>query len=330
FDNLLGEGGLVTTVLAPLTAPDGLLGGLGEADLFGGTGGLLGDTGLVGSILANVAGPQGLLSGLLDGAVIGESDATGLLDSLLGESGLVESLLGEQGLLARQLPATLDEEPAANLLASVLGGEGLMGDLFGENGLLSGGGLSGSDAVAEELDRLLSGLLGEDGALTSVLAVVSDDGGLLDSLLGEDSLVGGLIGDGGLLGSILGGLLPGSPIFGLALSDEGQDAVFSMADNGELGESVPLGGDDEGGSIASGAGIELVEELLQSPSPFEVSLQEEEIAELIDDQSEAESMPVDSALEAESDPIESSDTVVELNVSERDVLNSEFEQQQML
>ncbi|BBP46802.1 hypothetical protein THMIRHAS_21750 [Thiosulfatimonas sediminis] len=187
-------------------------------------------------VVSDVLGLVETLDNGLLGGITGEG---GLLPSLLAPTGLVGGLVGTVLGIADGLPIVgdlLSGGSNSGLLGGVLGDSGLLGGLLGGNGLL--GGVLGSDG-------LLGGLLGETGVVGSVLNTLIGEQGVVTGLVGTVTglldglpIVGDLLGgneSGGLLGGLLGGSDNGGLLGGL------------LGDNGLLGGL--LGGGESGGIL---------------------------------------------------------------------------------
>ncbi|SFY28641.1 hypothetical protein SAMN04244548_03379, partial [Paracoccus pantotrophus] len=130
--SLLGEDGLVDSLVSPILGADGLLGTVTD------------------SLVDPILGPDGLVSDLLN-PILGKD---GLLDSVVGvvQEGLLEPILGKDGLLGNLVTPILGEGGLVDSLVSpILGPEGLLGTVT---------------------DSLLDPILGPDGLVGDVLAPI--------------------------------------------------------------------------------------------------------------------------------------------------------------
>ncbi|MPZ49506.1 MAG: hypothetical protein GEU75_09450 [Dehalococcoidia bacterium] len=279
-ENLLD--GFIPGAVGDLLGDDSLVGGLAgnSGDLLGGVLDDDGDgDGQDGDLLAGlpVIGGGDDLFGPLNGIVgggdeDGEGDQDSLLEDLLGDNSLVGSLVGNEGDL---LGGVLDEDEE-NLLdgfipgavGDLLGDDSLVGGLAGNSGDLLGGVLDDDGDGDGQDGDLLAGLPviggGDDlfGPLNGIVGGGDEDGegdqdSLLEDLLGDNSLVGSLVGnEGDLLGGVLDedeenlldGFIPGA--VGDLLGDD--SLVGGLGGNsGDLlgGVLDDDGDDDDSGSL---------------------------------------------------------------------------------
>ncbi len=213
-DPILGPDGLVSDLLNPILGKDGLLGNLVTP--------ILGVGGLIDSLVSPILGPDGLLGtvtdSLLDPILGPEGLVSDVLAPVLGEDGLVDSLvspiLGPEGLLGTVTDSLLDP---------ILGPDGLVGEVLapvlGEDGLVDSlvSPILGPDGLLGTVtDSLLDPILRPDGLVGEVLAPILGEDGALGSVVGvvQEGLLEPILGESGLLGGIAAPILAEDGLLG--------------------------------------------------------------------------------------------------------------------
>ncbi len=214
-DTLLGEDGVVDTVVDTLLGEDGvvdtvvdtLLGEDGVVDTVVDT--LLGEDGVVDTVVDTLLGEDGVVDTVVD-TVLGED---GVVDVVLGDDGIVDTILGDDGVVDTVLDTVLGDDGVVDV---VLGDDGVVDTVLGDDGVV---------------DTVVDTVLGDDG----VVDVVLGDDGIVDTILGDDGVVGTVVdtvlGDDGIVGSLLGDVLGG--ITENDSPDVLEDPISNVVDNVE-------------------------------------------------------------------------------------------------
>ncbi|NKX42024.1 hypothetical protein HGG71_11190, partial [Rhodobacteraceae bacterium R_SAG2] len=227
----------------------------------------------------------------------------GVVDDLLGDDGLVGGVLGDNGVV----DLVLGDD---GLVGGLVGDDGVVGGLLGDDGLLGGllggGGSEPTEIVSADLvdaaipdvpDVLEAGA----GTVAQVADGVLGDGGLVDSIAGDDGLVGGVLSDDGVVDMVLGddalagGLLAEGGVVDELVGDDGLVGGV-LGDDGVV--DMVLGNDGLLGSVLGGGSPE-VEDVAPTELPDATLV---EVSEVLDAGTETVTQVVGDAL-GEAGPI---------------------------
>tara|TARA_R110000868_G_scaffold18172_70_gene79935 strand:+ start:12080 stop:14260 length:2181 start_codon:yes stop_codon:yes gene_type:complete len=192
-DTLLGEDGVVDTVVDTLLGEDGVVDTVVDT--------LLGEDGVVDTVVDTLLGEDGVVDTVVD-TLLGEDGVVDtVVDTLLGDDGVVDVVLGDDGIVDTILG---DDGVVDTVIDTVLGDDGVVDVVLGDDGIVDT--VLGDDGVVE---TVVDTVLGDDG----VVDVVLGDDGIVDTILGDDGVVGTVVdtvlGDDGIVGTLVGGILGG-------------------------------------------------------------------------------------------------------------------------
>ncbi|MFG6651047.1 hypothetical protein ACGYLM_19500, partial [Sulfitobacter sp. 1A10445] len=236
----------------------------------------------------------------LVGGLVGDG---GVIDDLLGDDGLVGGVLGDNGVV----DVVLGDD---GLVGGLVGDGGVVGGLLGDDGLLGGllggGGSEPTEIVSADLvDAAILDVPDVLEAGAETVAQVADgvlgDGGLVDSIAGDDGLVGGVLSDDGVVDMVLGddalagGLLAEGGVVDELVGDDGLVGDV-LGDGGVV--DVVLGNDGLLGSVLGGGSPE-VEDVVPTELPDATLV---EVSEVLDAGTETVTQVVGDAL-GEAGPI---------------------------
>ena len=178
-DTLLGEDGVVDTVVDTLLGEDGVVDTVVDT--------LLGEDGVVDTVVDTLLGEDGVVDTVVD-TLLGDD---GVVDVVLGDDGIVDTILGDDGVVDTVIDTVLGDDGVVDV---VLGDDGIVDTVLGDDGVV---------------ETVVDTVLGDDG----VVDVVLGDDGIVDTILGDDGVVGTVVdtvlGDDGIVGTLVGGILGG-------------------------------------------------------------------------------------------------------------------------
>ena len=170
----------------PMPVTDTLLGEDGVVDTVVDT--LLGEDGVVDTVVDTLLGEDGVVDTVVD-TLLGDD---GVVDVVLGDDGIVDTILGDDGVVDTVIDTVLGDDGVVDV---VLGDDGIVDTVLGDDGVVE----TVVDTVLGD-DGVVDVVLGDDGIVDTILGDDGVVGTVVDTVLGDDGIVGTLV--GGILGGI--------------------------------------------------------------------------------------------------------------------------------